>query len=69
MKYEVDTKFVFSGKFTVMAENEEQAKKLVKESCGLVIGGNIHTTLLDENCNWHFSIHPDTVIGKVRRTK
>lgn len=66
-KYEVQTKFVFSGTFTVEAESREQAKELVHSQCGLVMGGKIHSTLSDENCDWSFPVHPETVTGKVRK--
>ena len=67
MKYEVSTKFVFSGIFTIEAESPEQAKEFVQKHCGLVIGGNIHTTLSDDDCDWDFRVHPDKVIGRVRK--
>jgi len=69
MKYEVQTKFVFIGTFTVEAESKEQAKEFVQNQCGLVIGGKIHTTLSDEDCDWDFDIHPDTINGRVRRKR
>jgi hypothetical protein len=45
MKYEVKTKFVFSGTFTIEADNAAQAKEFVHQHCGMVIGGGIHSTL------------------------
>jgi len=68
-KYQVQTNFVFYGYFTVEAENEEQARQLVNNQCGLVLGGNIHTTLNDKECDWVFNHHPDKVIGIVKRAK
>jgi hypothetical protein len=65
MKYEVQTKFVFSGTFTIEAESAAQAKEFVQKHCGLVIGGGVHTTL--EDCDWNFGIHPDEMIGKIRQ--
>ena len=48
MKYQVPTRFVFTGVFTVEAENREEARQKVMESCGLVMGGGIHTDLDDD---------------------
>jgi len=69
MKYEVQTKFVFSGTFTVEAESAEQAKEFVRQHCGLVIGGDIHTTLPCEDCDWNFDVHPIKITGKTREIK
>lgn len=46
-RYYVKTKFVFSGVFEVEAFNREEAKELILKECGLVMGGDIHTTLPD----------------------
>lgn len=61
-KYTVKTKFVFNGEFYITAESKEQAKEYVMRHCGLVLGGNIHTTLPDEICDWNFDTHPDTIV-------
>jgi hypothetical protein len=63
----VDTKFVFSGKFFIEAENREQAREYVDKHCGLVIGRDIHSTLSEEDVDWDFAVHPDKVIGQIRR--
>jgi hypothetical protein len=67
MRFAVDTKFVFSGKFFIEAENKKQARKYVNEHCGLVIGGNVHSTLSEEEADWEFDVHPDKVIGLIWR--
>lgn len=67
MEFEVDTKFVFSGKFFIEAENRERAREYVDRHCGLVIGGNVHSTLSQEEVDWDFDVHPDKVIGWIRR--
>jgi hypothetical protein len=67
MKFEVDTKFVFSGKFFVEAESKEQTREYVDNHCGLVIGGNVHSTLSEDQVNWDFDVHPDKVIGRIWR--
>jgi hypothetical protein len=67
MKYEVKTRFIFEGTFSVEAENRAQAWEYVEENCGLVLGGNIHSTLPDEEVDWEFPVHPDKAIGRIRR--
>ncbi len=66
--YKVSTEFVFSGVFEVKAENREQAKSYINNDCGLVLGGNIHSTL-DEWIDWNFDTHPTTIIKQVRIKK
>jgi hypothetical protein len=67
MKYEVQTKFVFSGTFTIEADSAAQAKELVHKYCGLVIGGDIHTNLGEGYCDWDFDVHPKKITGRIRR--
>lgn len=61
-EYVIKTKFVFEGEFYIKAESKEQAKEMVKKHCGLVLGGNIHTTLPNELCDWDFNTHPNTIV-------
>jgi len=67
MKYEVKTKYVFSGTFTIGADSAAQAKEYVENHCGLVMGGNIHTTL--DDCDWDFLTHPEVITGRARRVE
>jgi hypothetical protein len=67
--YSVKTRFVFTGTFFVAAETEAEAKERVKNDCGLVLGGNIHSTLGDNEVDWKFPMHPDTKILDIRRNK
>lgn len=69
MRYKVNTKFVFEGYFEIEADNRNEAKRLVGENCGLVMGGNIHTNLDDEEVDWNFDTHPDMHIGQIYRIK
>lgn len=62
--YDVPTKFVFDGKFRIKADSQEQANEFVKENCGLVLGGDIHTTLPDDIVDWEFCQHPEKIINK-----
>lgn len=47
------------------ADSRTEARELVMKECGLVMGGNIHTTLDDEEVDWDFDIHPETEIGRI----
>ena len=58
-KYDVRVRYAFEGTYTVVAEDHEEAVQMVSEECGLVLGGNIHTILDDEDVDWNFGIHPD----------
>ena len=68
-KYRVQTRFVFSGYFDVEADSLNEAESSVTEQCGLVLGGNIHTTLPDEDVDWYFPVHPDTEINSIQKIK
>lgn len=48
-KYDVRVRYAFEGTYTVVAEDHDEARQMVSEDCGLVLGGNIHTTLDDED--------------------
>ncbi|MDL2310118.1 hypothetical protein LJC39_03265 [Parabacteroides sp. OttesenSCG-928-B22] len=61
-EYTVKTQFVFEGVFHVKAESREQAREFVGKHCGLVIGGDIHSTLPDEDVNWNFDVHPKKIV-------
>ena len=45
--------------------NREEAKELILKECGLVMGGDIHTTLPDGEVRWNFDTHPEKQIGKI----
>ena len=66
-KYKVNVRYIFEGTYTVAAENREEAKTLVTEDCGLVLGGNIHTTLDDDDVDWNFGCHPDLQVLSIRQ--
>jgi hypothetical protein len=68
-QYEVKTLFIFGGTFLVRADNKMQAKEYVEKHCGLVIGGNIHSTLPDEDVDWEFPVHPEKVIVNAKPKK
>lgn len=63
--YRVRTQYAFEGVFEVVAESREEARQKVIQNCGLVMGGNIHRTLPDEEVNWAFSTHPEVRTGRI----
>ena len=54
-KYKVKVMYIFEGTYTVAAEGRKEAEAMVTEDCGLVLGGNIHTTRDDDEVDWNFS--------------
>ena len=40
---------------------------LVQKHCGLVIGGDIHSSLPDEDIDWDFSVHPEKQIRSIKQ--
>lgn len=63
--YRVHTQYIFNGVYELVAENREEAQQKVREACGLVMGGNIHSTLPEEEVDWAFDIHPDVKTGRI----
>lgn len=62
-KYDVKVRYAFEGTYTVVAEDRYQAERMVTEDCGLVLGGNIHTTCGDDEVtDWNFDCHPDVQV-------
>ena len=50
--YRARTQFVFEGVFDVVAESREDARQKVLQGYGLVMVGNIHSTLPDDEINF-----------------
>ena len=63
--YRVRTQYIFEGVFEVVAESRKEARQKVIRDCGLVMGGNVHSTLPDEEINWAFSTHPEVRMGRI----
>ena len=61
-KIEVKVRYLFDGTYTVAADDRNEARTMVTRDCGLVLGGNIHTTLDDDDVDWEFDVHPDMQI-------
>lgn len=60
--YLVKTRFIFEGTFEIIADSRQEAIENVEKHCGLVIGGDIHSSLPDKNINWDFPVHPEKKI-------
>ena len=63
--YRVRTQYIFEGVFEVVAESREDARQKVIQDCGMVMGGNVHSILPDEEINWAFSTHPEVKTGRI----
>ena len=63
--YRVRTQYIFEGIFEVVAESREEARQKVIQNCGMVMGGNVHSTLPDEEINWAFSTHPEVFTRRI----
>ena len=61
-KIEVKVRYLFEGTYTVAADDRNEARTMVTRDCGLVLGGNIHTTLDDDEVDGEFDVHPDMQI-------
>ena len=61
-KIEVKVRYLFEGTYTIAADDRNEARTMVTRDCGLVLGGNIHTTLDDDEVDWEFDVHPDMQI-------
>ena len=61
-KIEVKVRYLFEGTYTVAADDRNEARTMVTRDCGLVLGGDIHTTLDDDEVDWEFDVHPDMQI-------
>ncbi|MBU9879130.1 MULTISPECIES: hypothetical protein [Bacteroides] len=63
--YRVRTRYIFEGVFEVVAESRAEARQKVIQDCGTVMGGNVHSTLPDEEINWAFSTQPEVRTGQI----
>ncbi len=63
--YRVRTRYIFEGVFEVVAESRKEARQKVIRDCGMVMGGNVYSTLPDEEINWAFSSHPKVRTGRI----
>ncbi len=60
-EYKVKVQFVLEREVTVNACSKDEAKELVEESFGLVVGGNLHS--MDSRIiDWDFPVHPEMIV-------
>ena len=76
--YRVRTQYIFEGVFEVVAESKEDVRQKVIQDCGMVMGGNVHNTLPDDEINfssnalnnsWAFDKHPNKRISKITKVQ
>lgn len=65
--FTVKVKFTFEGEFKINANDKEQAREYVEKHCGLILGGDIHSSLPDDDIDWEFSTHPEKQIISVKQ--
>lgn len=64
--YRVCTEFTFSGRFDVVAESMEKAKRMVTENCGMTTDKKIQSTLDKKTLtHWSLDVFPKIKIRKV----
>lgn len=61
-RYKAKVRFIFEGIVEVEANDGSQAQEHIDRHVGLCIGGDIHTTLDDEDVDWDFNVHPEKEI-------
>jgi len=62
-KFSVEVTYKFEGVFYIDASSAAEAEEFAEKHCGLVLGGNIHSSLPDDMVDWDFLAHPDKQIG------
>lgn len=67
--YSVPVRFVFDGKFVIKAGSQAEAEKSVREHCGLVLGGNIHSSVADDAVTRDFNVFPQKIVGRKCRRR
>ena len=65
--YRVNVRYTFDGWFNITAESEDRAREIAEQDCGLVIGGDIHTSNPMHVKGWDFAPHPETWIVSTRQ--
>ena len=58
----VTVRYSFNVEYRVLAQSDSEAEDLVLSHCGLVIGGDIHSTLPDDQIDWNANVHPEKEI-------
>lgn len=68
-KFKVKVRYTFEGWYEVEAESEQQAREIAGHDCGLLIGGEIHTSNSMHVMDWEFGSHPDTQVISAKLIK
>jgi hypothetical protein len=64
--FTVRVKYTFDVEFKINATSKTEARELINTQCGLTLGGNIHSTLADEDIDWEAGTHPETKIVSIK---
>lgn len=67
-RFKARVQFVFEGEIEIIADNKELAKEYIQKHTGLCLGGNIHTTMPDDEIDWNFSHHAEKVIKRITKS-
>ena len=67
--YRVRTQYIFEGVFEVVAESKEGARQKVIQDCGMVMGGNVHSTLPDDEVDWTFDRYPNKQTSRITKVQ
>lgn len=65
-KHKVTVRYIFEGTFEVWAEDTEDAKRTIRDNCGLVMGRSIQVCS-DNVADWNFPMHPLEEITSVKQ--
>jgi len=61
-KFRVKVKYEFVVNYAIKANSQEEANRFALDHCGLVLGGDIHSSLPSEDVDWVANVHPDQSI-------
>ncbi|OES24501.1 hypothetical protein [Alteromonas macleodii] len=61
--YRVPVHYVFVVNYDIVASSEQDACDIADRDCGLVLGGDIHTSNPESVTDWEADCHPDSSIG------
>lgn len=63
-EFEVIVRYTFDVKYKIKSKSKLEAETHAIAHCGLVLGGNIHSTLPDDDVDWEASVHPEKKLIK-----
>ncbi len=58
-KHKVKVAYTFIVNYTIEAKSKLEAETHAIAHCGLVLGGDIHSTLPDNDVDWEANVHPE----------